>query len=864
VLSELHAWIADQPLWRQQAFRYLLAQPRLEDEQRAEVRDLLLAHHGYAKAKKRLVPQPIKKEELAPSPDTVPVNRLHRLFALTDVNALPPDTELRFDTEGLTIVYGKNGAGKSSYVRSLKRLCRSVDRDQSILPNVLKQGAQGGKPRAHIEWLAAGGGEITGKEFDLSDYSLRTPIESISVFDSRCAQIYVDEENQIAFVPSVIRVLVRLAEEQMTIQGEVEELVATAEGRKPDFTAVATGSKARSAVEGLTAKSEPADLATLSTLDDAETARRKQLELALAAAASGESERQKAQLQSQARLARDLIDRFKSAAAMLEPEAVAALRGAFVEVASRREVALVAAEEAFSGEELAGVGSDPWKELWESARRFYGHAHAAHEGVVTAAFPNTSEGADCPLCFQELDQAARSRFQRFEAFVKSDAEARAAESERALRATLDRFPEQTLSACLTPFLDSLAETDAKLYGKLDKWLTDAGELRQSLVAASTPWPEKPLPAPPSDELETFAESRDEDANAVTLAVKPGEKTALQSELSELKAREALAERLGDAKAWITELGNIAALEGAKAALRTQGISIKQKALTEQVVTAALKDQLRNELDNFGFTHVSFELKPRGVHGTTMVQLRLRDAPERELADILSEGEKRALALAFFLAEVATAESPCGIVLDDPVASLDQERRQVIARRIATESGKRQVILFTHDIAFLFHVQVEAELLGRMPKMQQVWRVGDSVGRTAADAPFEASRVKERVGWLGKTLQEMPKESEFKTSDEHRMHVASWYDHLRRSWERAVEEIVFQETVQRFVPQVQTQRLKKVTITQEMLDELEQGMTNCSNWVHDQPVAEGGALPSRVQMRTDLDAFDAFCKNYRAK
>ncbi len=111
-------------------------------------------------------------------------------------------------------------------------------------------------------------------EFDLSDSSLRTPIESISIFDSRCAQIYVDEENQIAFVPSVIRVLVRLAEEQMTIQGEVEALVATAMSRKPNFTVIPTGTKARGAVDSLTAKSEQADLALLATLSEADIARR--------------------------------------------------------------------------------------------------------------------------------------------------------------------------------------------------------------------------------------------------------------------------------------------------------------------------------------------------------------------------------------------------------------------------------------------------------------------------------------------------------------------------------------------------------------------------------------------------------------
>jgi len=37
------------------------------------------------------------------------------------------------------------------------------------------------------------------------------------------------------------------------------------------------------------------------------------------------------------------------------------------------------------------------------------------------------------------------------------------------------------------------------------------------------------------------------------------------------------------------------------------------------------------------------------------------------------------------------------VLDDPVASLDQARREYVARRLVGESRDRQVIVFTHDL-----------------------------------------------------------------------------------------------------------------------------------------------------------------------
>jgi energy-coupling factor transporter ATP-binding protein EcfA2 len=867
VRKDLHSWISSQPLWRQQAFRYLLAQPQLEGEQREQVKDLLIAYVGYAKAKRRPAPKPIELGEVGAESKVAEIIRLLRLFGLTQVNALPTDTELCFEPEGLTIVYGENGVGKSSYVRSLKRLCRSVDKDKSILPNVLMRGAQAGKPRAHIEWTRAGDSKGKEQEFDLADPLLSTPISSISVFDSRCAQIYVDEENQLAFVPSVVRVLIRLAEEQVTIQGEVEGLISTALGRKPDFGGIATETKAREAIDALSATTDLTKLEALSTLAKPETVRRNQLELAFAAVATGQSERQQGLLRGEATSLRELATRLNVAASMLAQKSVQLLRKAANDAKTKRAAARLAADEAFADEQLLGVGSEPWKELWESARRFYTSVHQDGREPTSEIFPDTSEEAECPLCFQDLDEAARNRFQRFEIFVKSDAEEKASNADRALGTELKRFDEQTLANCRTACFHSLKKTNEELYRTVNDWLKDAGKYLSTLLTSPTSgvWPQEPLCDPPTDELEELAKARDKDADAVHLAVKPEERTALEKELRELKARGALAGQLDDAREWVSELGRLAALEKAKAELSTRGVSIKQKELTEQVVTAALKNQLRTELDALGFTHIAFELKPRGVRGTTMLQLRLREAPDQELAAILSDGEKRALALAFFLAEVATAENHGGIVLDDPVSSLDQERRSVVAQRIAKESGERQVILFTHDIAFLFHVQVETEkILGREPKMQQVWRAGDMVGRTTPGAPFEACGVKKRIGWLRNGLQEMPKENEFKTPDERRVRIRSWYEHLRSSWERAVEEIVFNGTVERFSPSVQTQRLKDVSICQEMLDAVDRGMTSCSKWVHDPPVGVGAELPDRLQMDSDLDALADFREKYRPR
>ncbi len=79
----------------------------------------------------------------------------------------------------------------------------------------------------------------------------------------------------------------------------------------------------------------------------------------------------------------------------------------------------------------------------------------------------------------------------------------------------------------------------------------------------------------------------------------------------------------------------------------------------------------------------------------------------ELAHIVSEGERRAVGLAFFLAELTTMAAGFGFILDDPVSSFDDDRRQSVAERLMAEARRRQVIVFTHDLQFVADLQSQA-------------------------------------------------------------------------------------------------------------------------------------------------------------
>lgn len=76
--------------------------------------------------------------------------------------------------------------------------------------------------------------------------------------------------------------------------------------------------------------------------------------------------------------------------------------------------------------------------------------------------------------------------------------------------------------------------------------------------------------------------------------------------------------------------------------------------------------------------------------------------EKENKILCSEGERRMLAFAYFLQEVNAISQKKIIVVDDPISSLDLNRKSVVAYKIVDlmKSMDNQVIVLSHDVAFI--------------------------------------------------------------------------------------------------------------------------------------------------------------------
>ncbi|WNH48300.1 AAA family ATPase [Stenotrophomonas aracearum] len=144
--------------------------------------------------------------------------------------------------------------------------------------------------------------------------------------------------------------------------------------------------------------------------------------------------------------------------------------------------------------------------------------------------------------------------------------------------------------------------------------------------------------------------------------------------------------------------------------------------------------------NLGISFRGAQNRPRTDYG-----LEVRGAPilltndqGPNFGNSLSEGDKRALAFAFFMARVLSnaglAERT--VVIDDPMCSLDRHRRATtlrVLKRLALAC--RQLILIAHDIWFLRDFD---DGLEKMPKAHRPRRAYAKISRIAGNlSSFEA-------------------------------------------------------------------------------------------------------------------------------
>ena len=181
---------------------------------------------------------------------------------------------------------------------------------------------------------------------------------------------------------------------------------------------------------------------------------------------------------------------------------------------------------------------------------------------------------------------------------------------------------------------------------------------------------------------------------------------------------------------------------------------------------------------------------------------------------------------------------------------------------------RQVVVFTHNLVFFNEMVAEAARAGPdAPLVKMVVRKTEADGFGVVDEDSElwlAKGVAARLTELKARAKTLDADGDT-TGDDYRRAAKDFYSDLRETWERCVEEIVLNKTVQRLVPDVMTQSLAGVIVTDEDYRTISFAMKRVSERSgHDMPIGRDIPVPTLAEVISDVQVLEDFQADYKRR
>lgn len=781
---------------------------------------------------------------------------LTRVSDVQGVNALVAEQELSLASSGLTVVYGDNGSGKSGYVRILKHACRSRDAKNLILPNVNEDTEQ---PQSAIVCFKRGD---DNEQLEWSpDGSGHADLPAISIFDSRSANTHLAGESDVAYIPFPLLVLEQLASAADTLNQKIKEQIERLDAQKPQSLngEINDGVTAAGAfIRQLSANSNEEQLELLTTISDDEQRRHANLKSDLAQ----DPQKAIAQLLSLKRRFETYVDNSRQLCNLASPERVTAVNGLKVRAEQTAILSKTASKELFEASPLPDIGGDLWKALWEAARDY-----SDREANPGRSFPEIQPDEDlCVLCQQPISLDASQRWNTFESFVKGTTKRDELAAKSEYQGALEHISASRLSVSEirgwdTVVRDELGNSD--LADQLRACVTIANWRLRAVGRGRIP--SSVLPDIPDEGIQATLEEIDLRIRQLSASENSETRQEMRKEFAELSQRIRLETLKSDVLAQIERYKLTASLKRFAKSAAKRSITDKSKDLSDQLVTASLRNRFAREVEKLEIGTMPIELKKeKDRSGKSWFKIALVGMPDQPIGDVLSEGEHRCVALAAFLAELVTAKEYSGIVFDDPMSSLDHLYRGKVAKRLVEEAEHRQVIVFTHDLSFLFELKRVAEQVEREISFQSVERRQKKPGFIREDLPMKAKSAKSRSLAIRGELKELKGSFDSMKAVRREFLAKGIIAELRKTWEQAVADFV-SPVLKQLDNQVHPSSMYKLLVlTEDDVEIIKAAYSRLSEDIHASPETLNPADVGHPDLVQEIEALEVWLDDIRAR
>jgi energy-coupling factor transporter ATP-binding protein EcfA2 len=845
--NQIINWLKNNKYWTQFAGNRILEGENISDE---------LVNETYAKLKQELGLEKFQKnEDIIFNEIVVSNNTLGNKISLTkikdieNVNALAKGQSISL-SENLTIIYGGNGTGKSGYIRLLNNAFNSRG-DKNILPNVFEENPIG-IPRSTFTFLSDQG------EYDISypDNKNHSDFTKFTVFDSQSVKVHLEKDNKLNFTPKgfdFFEKLLKLYELLSNkLKVEIESKSKTNEFKRyfvneNPIQSEVLKIESKTSIENFKkiadfTKKESDELAEL-------MAKREKLKNLNIPKRTKELQKLQTQLNEH-------ISRQQNILNFLSESKISKLKALNVSYIKLRTLVRKEGVQSLSQYDIEELGSDEWRDFIKASRNYSSKLNSKRKD--NNSYP--TEKDNCIYCLQPLSDKENLLINSYWKLLKSETQAKQSRVNQELKEIEKEIREL--------FLIKFDET-TNLYNYVansfpvlaDKWKNIAEDSLKSLknleTNLSNRYEEK--------EVKSFKENTADFSKVSDLIKKEIESLYKRDSSKELKELNSNISLLND-KSLLNKLQEkiieyIKDLKWAESAqkqisvLNSRAVTSKQGELFSLYITDKYTQKFNEECLKLNAPKV-VKIIQKNSKASTLRKLQVAG----QLANaVLSEGEQRAISIADFLTEVRLNPNNRGVFFDDPITSQDHERREKIALRIVELAEDKQITVFTHDIAFFIRLKIIAESKDIKHLYTTIRKSGGTPGIINAELPWIVQPVAKRIKFLRNRLVKLKKIEKEGDEDAYLLELKSWYGLLREAWERIIEERLFKGVVERFALGIQTQKLKKLVINDELIAEINKGMTESSSWLHDSAAGLNPTVPETTKVESDLNELDLFAK-----
>lgn len=850
--NQIIDWFKGYDYWFQYAGNRLLEGESVTDELATSTYQFFKEDNGLSE--KESERDEIKFNEITDSEESSDGHlRLETIKDITNVNALAIGQSIAINSN-LTIIYGGNGTGKSGYIRMLNNAFSSRG-DKQILPNVFN-GETDGEPSCKFSF------QIDASTFDLefpNDKENRV-FSLFSVFDSHSVRVHLEQDNKLNFTPigfeffekvlqlyEVLKILLRNEIKENRPANEFEKHFINENAIQEEIINLGAGTNIKK-------------LEVLGNYTEADVEKLKELITKWNELKALDIPKRIAELQKLQIALNDFITRQQAILNVLKPADIENYEKHIASFHKLEELAKQEGIASFKEYDIEALGSTEWRDFIK-ASKLYANAVVQNRNNGSE-YPSNDD--NCLFCLQPLFEKETTLINSYWTLLKSEAEAelnrviqKIQEIEKALKGLSPAKFDET-----TKLFEYVSEANKPLADKWKELVEAIEKARQNVIVNLTNrnWEISVLGYTESTKDFDHISKLLKDTIEGLIKKNPAkELEELEAKIDSLKDKSLLSNLLDKIIEFVAVHKWAAKAEGRLSLFNTRSITTKQGELFSEHITEKYTNTFNEECESLDAPMVVNILQKNAKVST----LRKLEVAGQVANNILSEGEQRAISLADFLTEVQLNPKNKGVFFDDPVTSQDHDRREKIAARFVELAKQRQIIVFTHDIAFFIRLKLFAEKENVAHDYTTIRKAGGTPGLISPDLPWIVQPIKQRIGTLKDRLVRLKKVEQEATEDEYFFAVKGWYTLLREAWERAVEERLFKGVVQRFSIGVQTLRLRNVVVTSDLIAEIEHGMTESSNWLHDAAAGLNPKPPDTIKAETDLNYLVEFAKKCAA-